>query len=497
MRYLKETRSRRKIEPQLRNRQGKRKKLNRKSRRDNPKEERANGEEKSNGFARAWQKASRYAAIVVAAVFCALAIRFFGLISQYAVNLFFSDQWDFNNATVFEHHSLWEMFRWQHGPHRQGLGAIVSHLIEPHFAWNSRTESFLIGGLIVISAACALWLKARLFGSITCSDICIPLILFTPAQYGQVFVVANWSHGPLVLFLVILYGIAWTIPSLPWRYGFVVVINFLTIYTGFGLLLGLITPFMLTADFAVRGRHADRGKIYFAGAVLLSLASFASFFSGYAYVTAVGCKPNLFQQPLMNVEFISMMWANVIGVRGLHSYTIGAGAMLAASLLGALAWNFRNILKPQNPIVSRYLVGAALLAYPLLFCATTAYGRTCLGLQEAQVSRYVMYMEIGLLGLYFSVLTIEKSLIRAGLLVVLALLLASTVPVRTDDEFSMNYYKTFKEEWKACYLARADITFCDSFANQWIQADPEEPGLKSKLDYLQRTKQNLYADDGN
>jgi hypothetical protein len=81
-----------------------------------------------------------------------LAGRLFRLISRYAVNLFFSDQWGFNRATLFERHSLWEMFRWQHGPHRQGAGALVSYFLEPHFSWSSRTESFLIGGLIVTNA---------------------------------------------------------------------------------------------------------------------------------------------------------------------------------------------------------------------------------------------------------------------------------------------------------------------------------------------------------
>ena len=39
------------------------------------------------------------------------------------------------------------------------------------------------------------------------------LFLLTPLQYGQVFVVANWAHGPLPLFLTILYCLAWTLPT--------------------------------------------------------------------------------------------------------------------------------------------------------------------------------------------------------------------------------------------------------------------------------------------
>ena len=68
---------------------------------------------------------------VVAMAFALFVWRFFRLISQYAVNIFFSDQWDFNDATLFQKHSIWQMFTWQHGPHRQGLGALFARMVEP------------------------------------------------------------------------------------------------------------------------------------------------------------------------------------------------------------------------------------------------------------------------------------------------------------------------------------------------------------------------------
>jgi len=80
--------------------------------------------------------------ILVAAVSIPLSIRLFQWISRFDVKIFFSDQWDFNSGTLFEVHSLLEMLRWQHGPHRQGLGALASRFIEPHFRWSSRTSPF-------------------------------------------------------------------------------------------------------------------------------------------------------------------------------------------------------------------------------------------------------------------------------------------------------------------------------------------------------------------
>ena|SRR5690348_12606665 len=99
--------------------------------------------------------------IVVLAAFAALSARLLMLISRYSVNVFFMDQWEFNEATLFQHHSLWEMFRWQHGPHRQGLGAIVAYLIEPLFHWNSRSDSLLAGIIVILAAAYALYVKKK------------------------------------------------------------------------------------------------------------------------------------------------------------------------------------------------------------------------------------------------------------------------------------------------------------------------------------------------
>ena len=74
--------------------------------------------------------------IIVALFFVILAGRLIRLTTRYAVNIFFWDQWIFNNATLFQHHSVWEMFRWQFGP-RLGLGPLISRLYDPHFHWNS------------------------------------------------------------------------------------------------------------------------------------------------------------------------------------------------------------------------------------------------------------------------------------------------------------------------------------------------------------------------
>src|SRR5499425_2660591 len=161
-------------------------------------------------WAGATGRASLWSLALVLSAAAALSARLLLLISRYAANVFFMDQWDFNDATLFERHSLWEMFRWQHGPHRQGLGALLSYFIEPHFAWSGRSDSFMAGAVVIVAATSALLLKRRLFGSISAWDICIPLIFLTPLQYEALFITANLTQGPIPLLLILLYCAAWT-----------------------------------------------------------------------------------------------------------------------------------------------------------------------------------------------------------------------------------------------------------------------------------------------
>src|SRR6266446_1769393 len=79
--------------------------------------------------------------LTVTTVFVLLLARLFGLVDRYSVNVFYGDQWKFDEATLFQKHSWLEIFRWQHGPHRQGLGGIhaMKHLrcwaSSPALAW--------------------------------------------------------------------------------------------------------------------------------------------------------------------------------------------------------------------------------------------------------------------------------------------------------------------------------------------------------------------------
>lgn len=61
--------------------------------------------------------------IAVSSVAAALAVRLFALVDRHAVNILFWDQWDFFGP-LFRDHNLWDIFSWQSGPHRMGIGLV-------------------------------------------------------------------------------------------------------------------------------------------------------------------------------------------------------------------------------------------------------------------------------------------------------------------------------------------------------------------------------------
>src|ERR1700686_2769860 len=147
--------------------------------------------------------------LLVSIAFVLYAGRIFRLISRYAVNIFFWDEWDLKDLTLFQRNSLWKMFSWQHGWHRLGLGAWVEKILDPPFHWNSRIESFVLGGILGAAAICAVWLKTRLGGKLSISDFVIPAIFFSPAQWETLYATPIFSQGPLPFLLIVVYCLAW------------------------------------------------------------------------------------------------------------------------------------------------------------------------------------------------------------------------------------------------------------------------------------------------
>ena len=425
--------------------------------------------------------------LLVFAVYVALAWRFFRMISRQAVNVFYSDQWDFNDATLFEKHTLWEVFRWQYGPQRHGLGGVAMKLLEPSIRWNSRYEAYGIGVILLVAALLALYLKARLFGPIGYADVVIPAFFLTPAQFEIVIGATNPGWSAIPLLLIILNCLCWTISSSAWKYFGVVVVNFLLVYTGYGIFMGLLTP---AAIAIVYWRTKEAGS---AAAFWISIASLLSFFLGYQpHHSGAECFTVFPANPVLYAMFMSSMFGNAAGLKGSTALVLLVGAMMLVVSIVSLDILVKRLRHDDSPSLTRDLVASILIAFCLIFMLGTAYGRLCLGMAFATMPRYVTYTILGLFGLYLFSLSMSRTRLRALLTTTVCLIaVLSSVRMSRYDAETATYISNGKRAWRDCYLQLHDVRRCDAETN--FQIYPEySAGFQRKLDFLEQNQLNLF-----
>jgi hypothetical protein len=420
-----------------------------------------------------------------------LAGRLVKLAFRYGVNIFFWDQWVFHQADLFQKHSLWEMFRWQFGPHRLGLGPWLSTLVEPPFQWNSRAQAYVACAIVTIATLCALWLKKRLFGRIEIWDIVIPIVYLSATQYDSLFITSDFAHGSLPLLLITLYCLAWTVQPEPLKYVLVLTLNFVTIYTGFGLFLGVITPLLIGFDYWRNLRSRPNGALYLLTGLLVSCVSLGSFFIGYTLQPAVDCFTMRPKSPHLYFAYVSLMYANF------WAKDVKPVPMLIG--VAVLLWLFWTLLHAvwatcgsEHLVWLQNAISATLVAFSLLFAFNTAYGRLCTGLASAQASRYCNYLALGLFGAYLHLLTRRSSKLRQCSLTFVAIIFLATLPIRMGDRATMKYFSDIKRNWRSCFLSGGTIPECDRYAGFKIEPEPEAV-LDEKLQYLKRNHKNLFS----
>jgi hypothetical protein len=423
-----------------------------------------------------------------------LILRLFSFISRYAVNILFYDQWSFYSP-LFDHKNLWQLFSWQHGPHREGIGLVVTALLANATHWNSRADALASGVILSLALLCAFVLKWRLFGSLTFADVTIPFIFLTLFQYEALVVVPNLSYGVFPVLLVMMYCMVLLVKNHMVRYLTIFVLNFLLIYTGFGVFMGLLTMCLLLIDIFQSRHHKKDLPVPFIAFVVV-LVSNLSFLISYHFDPAIPnfsfSVPYLFQYPLFVSMMLSAYW-------GWHAIIIGqpisivAGTFILLILVAVLVFHGRRFFKEGLYFDRISLIVVILIGYSLIFCIFTAVGRTPLGLQQAQVSRYLTLLIPAFLALYFHLYTIRNVKLRQlFLLVYLLMSIVGSLPIRMIDTLPLKNYND-KKNWKACYLQYEDVDRCDQLTRfQIFPVNNDE--LHNKLSYLKEWHLNLFLD---
>lgn len=417
--------------------------------------------------------------------------RLFWFINRYSVDVPYWDQWDFYKA-FFTPHSLWQIFAWQHGPHRQGIGFFLTWLVNELTDWNQRAQCFTIGLVMLASALAALWLKRRLFGVLRWYDLIIVLFVLSLRQWEMYVATPNVSHGAMPLLLIVLSCIAWTVGNVYLRYALVLVLGFLATYTGFGMFVGMVNPLLLATDVLHAWRRRSRRELIAAGgALLLAGLSLGSFYMNYGFAPAVDNfkfpDPNWHLYPV----FMSRQFAGLFGVLGSGAGVIVLGFVIMAGLLVILALSAVRLLHvPSEDALARVIF--FLLTFVMAFSANAAIGRLCLGLGAAAASRYYPLLVPAGLGLYFALLTRPPGRARDALTVIL---LACTMfaGMRIRQRHTTEGVFDGKTRWVAAYLETGRIATANTITGFEVYPRQSKQ-LKRSLAWLRDRHYSFFRD---
>ena len=435
--------------------------------------------------------------VLVGAAFLIQAGQLLAFTLRNAVNVLFWDQWDFTTP-IFRHEPLWRIFAWQHGPIRLGVGGVCTALLAALTRWNTRAEAVAVVVVVAAAALAALRLRRRIGGPLSFTDVAIPLLLLSRLQYEMIVGPTNLSHGPFPLLLAMLLCLAWLVPWPAPRYALVAGLNFLTVFTAFGLLMGLVTPALLALD-AWCARRAGNRRALAAALIALALAllTLGVFFVGYRFAPGDDTFHFPYHDVLAYPWYAGLILANTFGLKTPDGIVASmAGIVLLGAVAGVLALHVRRLVRQEAETEPQSRVVAILLAFSLLFVLAAAVGRVQLGGYSADSSRYYPYAVTGILGLYLHARGMRRpSARRWALGVVLAGSLAAGLRLTRFDRDTIFQFSNGKREWRSCYVATRSIAGCDRAAGFAIYPHPEKTGLQAKLDYLERHRLNLFADE--
>lgn len=433
--------------------------------------------------------------------FCLLLFvtaRWFFLIDQYSVNILFMDQWDFMGA-LMDRANLWDLFTWQHGPHRQGVGFFLTKIVADLSGWNTRVEAFAIGFVVFLAAFLAIILKLRLTSRFSALDVAIPLLYLNHLQIALFANTPNFSHGSMPLLLLTLFCVCWTIQHRIIRYAICAAINFMTIYTGFGFFLGCITPVLFVSEYLNAWSNKDGpGKMWSAVFCLVSVFSFMSFFIHYTFNSAVDDFVFPHPYPLEYLQFILINFVSFCGIRGSDGIAYILGPPLLCFLLFVLIkaglgiFQNRGTMDVDKRIVINQII-VILISFSLLFSINLAVGRVCLGVGTARASRYLTYLIPAFTALYLYGVTREKIHSKLIAVCIAGFFLLTLSPGGGNTRF-FNEIKQGKLQWKTYYLQTESISRANELSGFAIHPDPEKTELRRKLLYLKEHRRNLYLD---
>lgn len=443
----------------------------------------------------------------VPAVWAGLTLNLVLAVARFQPNVLTWDQWDFLNP-LFYGGSIWDLFRYQHGPHRQGLGFVITagwlHLSH----WDARWDSLWIVALLSIAAALALRLKREFTGRLTLADIWIPLVGLSLGQFESFLFTPNASHSAFPLALLLAVANLWLSPRPSVRFLAGGCGAFALAFTGFGLFGAVVLTFLLAAAAL---RHAVQKEFRLAA---LAGAGFAIaaigwilFAKDYVFAPAVPGFRFPWSPWSDYPRFIVLMlaYAAALSEPAPGAYLAGGALALLASAAGLLVlWRWLHTRSPSP----RHDVVLLLLGAGLLFVLNTAVGRVSLGVNGGMVSRYLTLVFPLWLGLGLADNITERRVLRFTALVALWFIALwpyrdtarrplrqwpGTLGVTLGQYAEIDETTTAKAAWVDRYLETGSIDAAQAAVGDAIYPAPAATRLDEKLRFLRERHLSFFA----
>lgn len=440
---------------------------------------------------------ARWGLAAAALLAVALAVHRVHFTWTHSANVLFWDQWDIYEP-LFRDEGAWERFNRQHGPHRQGLGSLVTGAIAPLTGWDVRYDALLSVGAMVLACAAGVMLARKCGVSTALSLAVVPLLGLTMRQFELWVGPANPAHSPLPVLLLLLYALAWFASSPGRRLALQVPLVVLMLFTGFGLFAAAVATGLLLLDGVLLLRDREwRGALGAVSALAVVSAGWWLFFRGYVWDPADPSFRFPHERPLEYAGFAALMFAGYAGFKAVNSLV--PALPLGAALLAALCWvgwksGRRSLGAPLDRRPADAVVLFLVLA-TLLFCVNTAVGRIGMGWRAAPYpSRYVALLFPGLLALFIAAQAQPHAWRRWGATGVLAFVAAwnGLLPGREIERISADF-RQCRLVWRDTYLATGDKAAADA-ASARVNGFAIHPGpLTEKLEFLRERRLNFFA----
>ena len=403
-----------------------------------------------------------------------LAYRQLAFAQKYAVDVLYWDSWDLYQ-TLFDGKGWWASFDQQHGPHRQGIGGMLIRAMAVRSHWDCRWDSFAVAAAIILAATLGVPLAYRL-GVRGWALVGVPVIFLNLRQYQMLVTLANPSHGAIPVLLLVLFGLSQFVSPISLRLVLIVSITFVSVFTGFGIFLGAITPIVLGVELGRSMR--DRRKTLLLSVALLAIAAtWAAFAVGYSKSIAT---PTPLRWPAGGIgdyqRFVGLLLANAVGLTtetlGLPNWAewiiglvIAAGGVAVCAVRGVAMFERGDARPAVNVTIF------SLSAFGILFTMNAAVGRTPLGWATAESPRYVTLCIPTLLAIFLHMATSRSRSFRRLAMAGVVALAAGTLVLHPSDFAIANWAHDGVLRWRAAYVVTHDIDAANEVSQFSIYPD--------------------------